>query len=265
MSIFSQEMELALSGELQDYLDEADHNVMDAARQALHNIVTVGKKRLRDQVVGAGLAKAGAGDGRGSGRSLASAIRFELYPANGVARNPAGLLYVQPSAVKIFEAFENDTVIRAGNGKFLVIPIPGSPASREEFGDSPSGESVLQRLKSRGIEIAFVKATPSRPAMIVAENVRLRTNPKGRLKVGKAAKTKAGNYASGVGSVPLFFLVPRVRIAKRLSLNREFDRLAVEFVDMFTRELAAVLARYESGEQEASFLSARNRRPTRRR
>lgn len=260
MSLLAKEWNLALSGELEAYLDAADHNIMDAAAFALHNIVTEGRKRLRDMVVGAGLSKSGTGEGRGTGRSLASAIRYEVYPSNRVARNPAALLYVQPSAIHIFEAFENDTIIQAKQGRFLTIPVPGSPADRKVAGDKPRGETVLERLKARGVEVRFVKATPNRPAMLVADSVRLGVSAKGRTRVTRAARTKAGAYASGAQSVPLFFLVPRARIGKRLSLKREFERLANEFVDAFSREIAAVLARFETGELERSYPKPRSRR-----
>lgn len=245
MSIFSRETQLALSGELQAYLAAADEAILRAVRSALLAIVDDSKQRMREQVVAAKLGKQDAGEGRKSGRSLASAIRAEIYPRTGLARNPAALLYVQPSAVHIFEAFEEGATIRAGGGKFITIPIPGSPASREQFGDKPRGQTVLERLKAKGIEIAFVPGNGSRPAMLVANSVRLRTDAKGRSKVARATKTKAGAFASGTGSVPLFFLVPQARIAKRLNLQREFERASDEFFQRFTRELNETLARIE--------------------
>lgn len=255
MTIFSRDMALALAGELQADLDAADEAIMRAVRKALTNVVSEGKQRIRDQVVQAGLGKAGAGDGRGSGRSLASAVRYEIYPKSGLARNPAALLYIQPSAEHIFDAFEEGATISAKGGKFLTIPIPGSPASREVFGDKPRGQSVLEKLKTRGIEVEFIKATASRPAMLIAKGVRL--SAAGKLskvqrRGGKDGQTvnprrkKAASYAKGEASVPLFFLLPKVRIAKRLNLNREFERAANAFFDDLSREIAAELARVEA-------------------
>lgn len=255
MSIFSKEWELAIGGNLQAYLDQADASIMDASLFALHAIVEKGRRSLRSMVEAAGLSKSGAGEGRGTGRSLASAIRYQTYPANlnVRARNPAALLYVQPSAVHIFEAFEEGATIRAKEGRFITIPVPGSPAARENFGDKPQGQTVLEKLKSRGVEVKFVPATPARPAMLVAENVRLRTDAKNRLKVSRATKTKAGAFASGTGSVPLFFLVEQARIDKRINLAREFQRLSEEFVETFAREFDEILGRMERGEEFTNF------------
>lgn len=257
MTIFPKDFELALSGELQAYLDAADEAVLRAAKTALNRVAEEGKSRLRSMVVSAGLARDGAGSGRGSGRSLASAIRYEVYPKGArLARNPSALLYVQPSAVHIFEAFEEGATINAKGGGFLTIPVPGSPASREVFGAKPRGESVLEKLKSRGVEVAFVKATPNRPAMLIANSVRLTAT--GRLSAVKRRKPnmpeqayrsrskKAFSYAKGEASIPLFFLIPRVQMPKRLDLAREFERLADEFFSSFSNEFAAELARVES-------------------
>lgn len=257
MTFFAKEWELALSGELQAYLEAADEAVLRAAKAALNRVAEEGKSRLRSMVVRAGLARDGAQSGRGTGRSLANAIRYEVYPKGArLARNPSAFLYVQPSATHIFEAFEEGVTINAKGGGFLTIPVPGSPASREVFGAKPRGESVLDRLRSRGIEVAFVKATPNRPAMLIANNVRLTAT--GRLSAIKKrkeglpeqavnARAKKGfSYAKGAASIPLFFLVPRVQMPKRLDLAREFERLAAEFFEAFSTEFAVQLARVET-------------------
>jgi hypothetical protein len=250
MSLFAKEWELAIGGNLQAYLDQADAAIMDASLFALHAIVEKGRRSLRGIVAAAGLSKAGAGEGWGTGRSLASAIRYQTYPANPTvrARNPAALLYVQPSAVHIFEAFEEGATIRAREGRFITIPVPGSPAARENFGDKPQGQTVLEKLKARGVEVKFVPATPTRPAMLVADNVRVRTDRKDRLKVSRATRTKADAYATGAAAVPLFFLVEQARIDKRINLARAFERLAEEFVDTFAREFNDILGRTERDE-----------------
>lgn len=245
MTIFRKEWELALSGELQAYLAAADEAVLRAAKAALYRVAGKGSDHLRGIVQRAGLARDGAQAGPGTGRSLANAIRFEVYPKGArLARNPSALLYVQPSAVHIFESFEEGPTI--SGSPFLTIPVPGSPADRKNFGPKPRGETVLERLESRGVEIAFVKATPSRPAMIVATNVRGREDARGRFRVARAKKTKAGAYAAGVSSIPLFFLVPTVKMPKRFDLAREFERLAEEFFTAFSEEFATSLARLES-------------------
>lgn len=252
-AIYPSQWQLALSGELQEYLEQAETAILRAARNALMNVASEGKERLRGLVVKAGLGREGSGDGRGSGRSLASAVRFEVYPKHGLARDPAALLYIQPSATKIYESFEEGVRITAAGGRYLTIPIPGSPASREVFGDKPRGTTILQRLKDKGIEIAFVPGNGRRPAMLVANSVRIgQAKNTGRTRLSNAKRTKAGAFASGATSVPLFWLVPAAQMPQKLSLRREFMRIAERFVDVFAREFAAELAKVERAKAEAA-------------
>lgn len=250
--LFPSEWSLALQGELQAYTDAAADAVQRAALRALQAIAQEGKDRLRGQVVAAGLGKAGAGEGKGSGRSLASAIRFEVYPNKGDARGPAALLYIQPSAVKIYEAFEEGARITAGAGKFLTIPIPGSPADRRNFGDKPRGTTVLAALKAKGIETAYIPPRNGRAGMIVAKSVRLREDKRGRLRAGAAKLSKSGALASGSASVPLFWLVPSADIPKKLSLRAEFRRIATRFYERFVAAFAEEMNKIEAAAREAA-------------
>jgi hypothetical protein len=235
--------EHAFKGELTEYLEAVDEAVLNAARFALTNVTQELKERLRSQVVRAGLGKEGAGEGKGSGRSLASAVRVEQYPKTGLARNPAALLYVQPSAVRIYEAFEDGATITSSSGRYLTIPIPGSPADRKNFGDKPRGQSVLDAIRARGIEIGFVPARNGRPAMLIAQSVRVRDGGRGAKQLGAAKRTKSGAFAKGAASVPLFFLVPKAQMPKKLNMRAEFERAAREFLDMFAREFDGQLGR----------------------
>lgn len=243
--LFSREQQLALTGELAATIAAADEVVLKAARFALMTVVEEGKTRLRDMVVKAGLAKQGSGSGKGSGRSLASAVRFELYPKTGLARNPAALLYIQPSATKIYDAFEEGATIRSGSGAYLTIPIPNSPADRKVAGDKPRGTTLLAQLRSKGVEIAFVPGRNGKPGMLVAQSVRLRENARGQTKVAGAKRTKSGGFAAGATSVPLFWLVPSARIPKRLDMRREFERVAADFMRAFTEAFAKEAAFWE--------------------
>lgn len=259
--IFPTQWQLALSGELQTYLAKADEAVLRAAKAALVTVVTEGKDRLRSMVVKAGLGREGAGSGKGSKRSLASAVRFELYPKTGLARDPAAFLYIQPSAVKIYKSFEEGARITAKGGRFITVPIPNSPASREVFGDKPRGTTVLEKLKARGIEIAYVPGNSRRPAMLVANSVRISSD--GRLskiqrrggQEGQSAlpgRKKSFGYAKGSASVPLFWLVTAVNIPKRLDMGREFERIATRFFTEFTAAFARELARVEADTRSAA-------------
>lgn len=235
MSLFPKQVELALRGELQDYIRDADEALMRAARLAMQQTVGFEVERLRGVVQTAGL-----------GGRLANAIRGEVYPKSGLSREPAGWIYVQPNAVKIFEAFDKGALIRSGRGVDLAIPIPGSPADRKLFGQARAGETVLETFRARGVQLSLVPARNGKPAMLVAENVRVRevqtkSGPSGRLRVSSAKLTKSGAFAKGAASVPLFWLIPEAKMPKRLDWRREFERATAAFMQKFAAELARAI------------------------
>lgn len=228
--LFPREFQLALKGQLQDYIDFADFAVMDAALFAVRNITERTKDRLRAMVTGAGL-----------GTRLANAVRGEVYPNNGKSRNPAGWIYVRQGSVRIFEAFETGPTIRGKEGGWLTIPIPGSPADRKNIGPARPGVSPVERFTQRGIELSYVPGTPSRPAMLVARSVRLGMRQDGRSRVANARMTKSGAFAKDAASIPLFFLVPAAKLPKKLDWNREFERASAAFMTEFAAEMAEQL------------------------
>lgn len=235
MSLFSRELQLALSGELAATMEALDEAVLRAARWAVDEVTTDAKDRLRAMVTKAGL-----------GPKLANAVRGDVFPKRGLARNPAGWVYAQPTAIHIFEAFDRGATIRAKGGGFLAIPIPGSPAARENFGRNPprSGGGLVAAMKARGVIMKFIPPRGDRPGMLVAESARVRTTKSGRERVSNAALTKSGRYAKDAASIPLFWLVPEAKMPKRLDFSREFERAAAgfmaEFSEAFARNLASI-------------------------
>ncbi len=249
--IFPREWSFALQGELQAFSAAAGEAVHKAALRALDVVSADGKERLRSLVVRAGLAKKGAGSGKGTGRSLASAVRSIVFPNNADPRGPAALIYVQPSAVHIYKAFEEGAEIGGKGGKYLTIPVPGSPAARENFGDKPRGMSVLDKLKSRGLEIVVKPPMNGEAGIIFARSVRLRQDKYGRSKVSRAARTKSGAMAKGATEIPLFFIVPRASIKARIDMRGEFRRIADRFMREFAQEFQRQLEMISAGQRYA--------------
>lgn len=245
MSIFSREMQLALTGKLQEYVDHADEMVLKAARFAIVKVIDDQKERLRDTVKEVGL-----------GERLANAVRGEVFPKTGLARNPAGWIYVSQSAIEIFTAFESGALIRSKDGGDLAIPIPGSPADSQHMGKQRPGETRIQTFLNRGIKLSFVPGRNGKPNMLVAENVRVRAvrskrGPAGRERVTSAKELKSGGYAAGAATVPLFWLVPQAKMPKRLDWSREFERVTREFMKEFAAAFSTWLAILESNRRAA--------------
>ena len=231
MTLFTREMELALKGQLADYIEHADEAVLKAAKRAVENVVGDTKERLRGMVRDAGL-----------GTRLANTVRGDVYPERGLARDPAGWIYVaSKSAERIFEAFEEGAEL---NGP-LLIPIPGSPADRKNFGNDPprDQQSKAEWFEAKGVELQYVPPRGGRPAMLVGVSVRLREDKKGRLKARGAKRTKSGGFGKGAATVPLFWIVDHASIPRRLSWRSEFRRAVQGFMRAFAEEFAAELAK----------------------
>lgn len=219
--------ELALSGELEEYIKHGDEVLLKAARAAMQLTTWRAQARLRDLVAGSGLPK------------IANAIRADIYPKQGLARSPTGYIHVQPTALRIFNAFNAPgAVVKSKRGKFIAIPIPGSPADRKNFGRDPvrSQETKVEAFKRKGVQLIFVPPHGDHPAMLVAQSVRLRTDKRGRLKAGNAALTKSGGFAKGAASVPLFWLVPEAKMPAKFNWTSEAQRIMADFLNAFAAE-----------------------------
>lgn len=228
---YSRELALALSGELMKTIEALDKTIQAVAYNAVLDVVDDIKGRLRGMVQSAGL-----------GSRLAGAVRANFYEnPNGGA--PAAFIFVQPSAVNIFTAFSSDTTIRSKSaGGLLAIPVQGSPADRKNFGQQRKGETVIETMRQRGVELQFVPGRGDRPAMLVGKSVRLSTRATGRTHVSRSiGPTKTGKAAANTASVPLFWLVPEARIKGRLDWDGEFRRASDTFLTEFARAFDKML------------------------
>ncbi len=109
----------------------------------------------------------------------------------------------------IVDAHETGPMIRSRDGFWLAIPT-------EAAGRSLRGGRVTPGMRERrsGLRLCFVYRR-TRPRLLVAE---ARLNTKGR---AVARRSKTGR---GATTVPIFLLVPPVKLPKRLDLGREAER-----------------------------------------
>lgn len=224
---------MALQGDLQRTIEAANYAVIQAADAAITGVTDRRKARLRGMVEQAGL-----------GRRLANAVRVKRPDTIMTSKDLWSFTYVQPSSVHIFSAFENGETIRAAPGKMLAIPIKGSPADRVNFGQRRNGQTTIETFRARGIVMQFVRAKNGRPAMLVAKSVRLATGKTGKTRVSSAKLTKAGAFARGAASVPLFWLIPEAKMEKRLNWQAEFKRSADELLREFAKAFDTELPKY---------------------
>ena len=165
--------------------------VTAATREAGTNL----KAAWRGQITGAGL-----------GQRLARSIRSEQFPKGKLSLNAAALVWSK--APVIINAHDTGPLIRSKSGFWLTIPTAAA-------GKSSRGGRITPReweLRS-GLRLRFVYRRAG-PSLLVAEG---RLNTRGR---AVASRSKTG---LGVATVPIFLLVPQVKLSKRLDLARDAE------------------------------------------
>ena len=174
---------------------------VSAGQKAVSAAVSAASKQLqtdwRAQVTSAGL-----------GTRLSRTIRTQTYPKGQASLNAAALVWTR--APTIIDAHEQGAVIYSKDGFWLAIPTEA--AGRLRGGKRPSPGEWEQRT---GMRLIFVYR-PGRPSLLIAE-ARLS-------KHGRAVRSRS-KTGRGLTSVPIFILVPQVRLRKRLNLDAPVQRV----------------------------------------
>jgi hypothetical protein len=154
------------------------------------------KTSWRAQITGAGL-----------GQRLANTIRSEQFPKGRPSLNAAAVIWSK--APVIIGAHDTGPLIRSKAAFWLAIPTAAAGKSSRGGRITPS-----EWERRSGLRLRFVYRRTG-PSLLVAEG---RLNTKGR---AVASKSKTGR---GVATVPIFLLVPQVKLRKRLDLARDAER-----------------------------------------
>lgn len=141
------------------------------------------------------------------GQRLANTIRSKTFPAAGESLEAAALIW--SNAPRIIGAHDTGPLIRSKDGFWLAIPTPAA-------GKGTRGKALTpgEWERRRGLRLRFVYRRGG-PSLLVADG---RLNSRG---LGVASRSKTGR---GQSTVPIFLLVPQVKLAKRLSLARDAER-----------------------------------------
>lgn len=151
------------------------------------------------------------------GDRVGKAWRGDFYPNKGM--NAAGLVY--SNASPIIEAHSQGGVLRAKHGRFLAVPTEHVPRGRRGRRVIPSNWPT-HRLGP----LRFVPR-PGRGGLLVADG---RITNRGKF---SAKQLKSG---TGAATVVMYFLVPQVRMKKRLTLDRPIKQAETALVDAIIRE-----------------------------
>ena len=167
-----------------------------AVTKAIRQSGTDLKVAWRGQITGAGL-----------GRRLSNSIRSQTYPKSGDSLQAAALVWSK--APVIVGAHDAGPLIRSKNGFWLAIPTPAAGKGLKGGRITPA-----EWERRRGMRLRFVYRRRG-PSLLVADG---RLNSRG---LGVASRAKTGR---GRSTVPIFLLVPQVKLAKRLDLARDAMR-----------------------------------------
>ena len=144
----------------------------------------------------------------GFGRRLANSIRSQTYPKTGESLKAAALVWSK--APEIVGAHDTGPLIRSKDGFWLAIPTAAAGRGLKGGRITPG-----EWERRRGLRLRFVYRRRG-PSLLVADG---RLNSRG---LGVASRSKTGR---GKATVPIFLLVPQVKLAKRLDLARDAERV----------------------------------------
>ena len=188
-----------------------DLNITGNIVVAMRAEVLAGEKAVTTamQDAGAGLKADWRGQitGAGLGQRLARTIRAANYPKGQPSLNAAALVWSK--APVIIGTHDTGPLIRSKDGFWLAIPTPAAGKGARGRRLSPG-----EWERRRGLRLRFVFRRRG-PSLLVADG---RLNNRG---LGVASRSKTGR---GKATVPIFLLVPQVKLAKRLDLGRDAER-----------------------------------------
>lgn len=188
-----------------------DLNITGNIVVAMRAEVLAGEKAVTTamQNAGAGLKADWRGQitGAGLGQRLARTIRAANYPKGQPSLNAAALVWSK--APVIIGTHDTGPLIRSKDGFWLAIPTPAAGKGARGRRLSPG-----EWERRRGLRLRFVFRRRG-PSLLVADG---RLNNRG---LGVASRSKTGR---GKATVPIFLLVPQVKLAKRLDLARDAER-----------------------------------------
>ena len=167
-----------------------------AVSAAMREACTDLKSAWRGQITQAGL-----------GHRLANSIRSQTYPKAGESLQAAALVWSK--APEIVGAHDTGPLIRSKDGFWLAIPTAAAGKGLKGGRITPS-----EWERRRGLRLRFVYRRRG-PSLLVADG---RLNSRG---LGVASRSKTGR---GMATVPIFLLVPQVKLEKRLDLARDAER-----------------------------------------
>jgi len=191
-------LEAAIRGDLARYMAEELKSAEAAVTGGVRDTARGLKEGLRADVRAGGL-----------GNRLAKTWRDDYYPRRGTSLRAAATVYSK--APDIIRAFEGST-IRSSDGNWLAIPTRHAP----KRGVGRKRISPATWPDHRYGPLRFVMTRKGR-AVLVVDNQRRRKGKSGGFTRSRSKKALASG--KGLKTVPMFILVPQVRLKRRLNVE----------------------------------------------
>jgi len=152
------------------------------------------------------------------------AIKSAVYPRTGMARNPAGEIYINGGSRTqgAFDFFTKPGRIVGKDGFYLAIPLPAA-GSRGRNRNLTPGEWE----RRTGIRLRFVYR-PGRASLLVVDEGTLngRTGTFRPITRKRTQADERRGFLRGATSTPIFVLIPSVAFANRVALQPVIDAAA---------------------------------------
>ena len=142
------------------------------------------------------------------GASLARTVRKNLYPSQTISLHAAALVWSK--APVIIDAFERGVLIRSSSGFYLAIPL--AAAGAKGIGGKRITPGGWEQRTGRRLVFVYCKG---RHPLLVDQGV----IPEGRAPAFGERKRRGRKILS----IPVFVLVPQVKLPKKLSLLAAAD------------------------------------------
>lgn len=212
----------AVTGGLFDYLKGR----RDALAKEVTSVVNRTSTELRDEYR-AEMKRVFRNAG-GRSRDFSKTVRANLYPGRRASTNAAGLVYFGADWMR---AHVEGVTIRAAGGRWLVIPLPYAEKlgfGRQAVNRSTFGRFVAgSRAGDANIDKAERKFGKLAPYPISGGRILLVARPK-----TTAKRRRRGAPAKlADGSIPLFLLLPAVRLRARFQIKPAADRALNKLYD----------------------------------
>lgn len=183
-----------------------------AHTRAMRTVATDFKAAWRDEIATARL-----------GKRLGNTIRSQAYPSGAASLNAAAMVWTK--APHIVSAHDEGALIKSVRGFVLAVPLPAA-------GRGPGGRRMTpsEFEKRTGQKLRFVPRKGA-SGLLVVDDARVSKKGQARRKGGRRRKD---GILSGSQTVPVFALVPQVKLGKRTDLVRTAEAVAAHIPALMT-------------------------------